>query len=81
MKYCQELIHEFEPTLNPAGVEAYMREYFHTLDHLPREQFEIDAHDCAELERQMPGFLHQQVFGSHLSEDYEEWEKKLGRRV
>ncbi len=53
----QKLLHELAPDMNPAGVEAMMRQRHHTLNHLPREVFVVEAKLAAEMERQSPGSL------------------------
>ena len=56
-QYYQEFIHELDPTVNPAGVEASMRLQYATLDHLSRDTFlkEINIAKMAEVDKQ--GFL------------------------
>jgi hypothetical protein len=53
----QTTIHELDPTVNPAGVEASMRLQFGTLDHLDREEFKREIEIAKTCEAEAPGYL------------------------
>lgn len=70
----QQTIHEIDPTINPAGVEASMRLQYGTLDHLPRETFVEEvalAHLC---EAEEPGYLRSVAESYGMAADFEKWE-------
>ena len=52
-----QTIWEIDPTLNPVGVEEWMRRLYTTLDALPHAKFVAEAELLRELETQRPGFL------------------------
>ena len=53
----QKLIHELDSTVNPVGVEAFMRVEHNTLDHLPRSAFVVETRMAKLLESEYPGSL------------------------
>ena len=52
-----EGIWEIDPTVNPVGVEEFMRAQYSTLNHLPLETFIEEVALAKEAERQQPGIL------------------------
>lgn len=73
----QKLIHDIDPTINPAGVEASMRLMYGTLDHLSHEIFRREtaiARSCKERE---PGYLRRTAISYGMTADYNRWQEKL----
>ena len=53
----QRLIHEIDPTVDPAAVEAQMRLQYGTLDHLPRSTFVSETRIAKQCEAAQPGYF------------------------
>ena len=70
----QNLIHQIDPTVNPAGVEACMRLEYGTLDHLPRETFVDEIQTSMEAEAEQPGFLRSVAESYGIIDNYDNWE-------
>lgn len=75
--FYQELIHEIDPKVNPAGVEASMRLQFGTLDHLPREEFEREISVARMCEDEAPGYMRDVAASYGLGADFETWEREI----
>jgi len=75
MNFYQELIHEINPRLNPAGVESLMRLQYGTLSHLSREIFVAECALAAECEKEEPGILKSAAESFGMGREFEEWEK------
>ena len=73
----QDLIHEIDPTINPAGVEASMRLQYSTLDHLPRSVFAQEIGLALMCEADEPGYLRSVADSYGMLSDFEKWETKL----
>lgn len=73
----QDTIHELDPTINPAGVHAYMMLQFSTLDHLSREVFREEILIAHASETVEPGFLKLTATSYGMEEDFHHWEPKL----
>lgn len=73
----QNIIHDIDKTLNPAGVEANMRLMYGTLDHLNHQAFVEEVKIARECEQDEPGALRAAADVEGLSEDFEYWEKIL----
>ena len=71
----QKLIHEIEPSVNPAGVEASMRLIYGVLDHLSRETFAEEIQIAKKAEAQDPGFLRQVAESYGMEKDFLSWEE------
>lgn len=78
MNCYQKIIHEIDPALNPAGVEASMRLTHGTLDHLSRAQFEDETKVASACERREPGFLERAASSFGMAEAYKRWQQRLG---
>ena len=74
----QKLIHDIDPTVNPAGVEASMRLQFGTLDHLDRQTFREEIILAKECEREQPGYLRRTAASYGMEADYNKWEESAG---
>ena len=75
--YCQNLIHQLEPTINPAGVEASMRLQFGTLDHLSKADFIAEIEIARVCQEQDPDYLHDVAQSFGLSADFDRWAEQL----
>ena len=75
--YYQDLIHELDPTINPAGVEASMRDNHSTLDHMRREAFRQDTHMARAMEELYPGYLENLANCHAMQNNYQRWEQTL----
>ena len=53
----QRMIHEIDPTVNAAGVEASMRLQYGTLGHLDDRTFREEIQIAKDCEREEPGYL------------------------
>ena len=73
----QNVIHDIDKTVNPAGVEANMRLIYGTLDHLPHQAFVEEVEIAKQCERDDPGHLKATADVEGLAEDFEYWEEKL----
>ena len=78
--YYQELIHELDPGVNPAGVEAWMRLRHGTLDHLSREEFKDEIRAARHCETEEPGHLWETAASESMLSDLFRWEEKLEGR-
>lgn len=73
----QDTIHELDPTVNPAGVEASMRLQFGTLDHLDRDEFRREIEVAKACESESPGYLRAVAESYGLAEDFERWSARV----
>ena len=73
----QRIIHDIDPTVNPAGVEAFMRLEYHTLDHLPRSKFADEIELAKAMFLQNPEKLRQAAESYSMGQDYDRWELQL----
>ena len=70
----QKFIHDIDPTVNPAGVEASMRLQYGTLDHLDRHTFVEEIILAKQCEKEQPGYLRRTAASYGLTDDYNKWE-------
>ena len=77
MSFYQQSIHDIDPSLNPAGVEASMRLQYGTLDHLVHETFIEEVQIAKDCETADPGYLKGAAESYGMAEDYQEWENKM----
>ena len=75
--YYQDLIHQLDPKINPAGVEASMRLQFGTLDHRSREDFVAEIQIARECQEQDPDYLHGLAQSFGLAADFDRWAAQL----
>lgn len=73
----QDTIHQIDPTINPAGVEASMRLQFGTLDHLAFEEFEWEVEVARQCEAEAPGYLAAIAESYGLGDDFRRWQKEI----
>ena len=78
MSYAQEVIHEMDQKINPAGVEGSMRLHYGTLNHLDRLDFQLEIEVARACEKERPSFLRNCAKSWGFEKDFEEWEKRLG---
>jgi hypothetical protein len=71
----QATIHDLDPTVNPAGVEASMRLQFGTLDHLSRDDFRREIGIAKACEAEEPGYLEAVAESYGMAADYARWER------
>ena len=76
-KHYQKLIHELDPTINPAGVEASMRIQYSTLDHLSREAFADEIKIARYSEAVEHGYLRLVADDYGMTKEYEAWEQTI----
>ena len=72
--FYQRLIHEIDPAINPAGVEASMRLQYSTLNHLPHEEFVRETKLADAMEREEPGCLCRIAKSYGMGDEFAEWE-------
>ena len=75
MSFYQTLIREVDPSVNPAGVEASMRLQYGTLNHLPRETFELEIRVAKACEAEQPGFLRGVAQSFGMLDDFHRWDR------
>ena len=76
IRFPQRLIHELNPRVNPAFVEAYMRLEHNTLSHLPRATFDTEAAKAQqEQELWAQGLIESTCASYGLLADYQAWEQ------
>ena len=73
----QQMIHEIDPTVNPAGVECLMRLEYHTLDHLPRSKFAEEIELAKTIHLEDPEELRRAAESHNMGNDYDSWEPRL----
>ena len=73
----QESIHDLDNTVNPAGVEAFMRVEYGPLDYLPLSSLEDGAKSAKSAEAKQPGLLEMIAESKGLADDYADWQKEM----
>lgn len=73
MSYYQDLIHELDATVNPAGVEASMRMQFGTLSHLDKAEFRREIKIAKQCEAAEPGYLKGVAESFGMAGDFAQW--------
>ena len=79
--YYQDLVHQLDPAINPAGVEASMRLQYGTLDHLTRQTFAAEIKLARHCQEQDPDFLRSLAASYDLAADFCHWAQRLGPPV
>lgn len=69
----QQMIHDMDPSVNPAGVEAAMRLQYGTLDHLDRQTFAEEIELAKACEAEQPGFLAGVANSYGMGSDFSKW--------
>ena len=72
MSYVQEVFHEMDQKINPAGVEGSMRLHYSTLNHLDRVDFQIKIKVARVCEKESPEFLRSCAGSLGLDKDFVE---------
>ena len=73
----QSIIHELDPHINPAGVEASMRLQYGVLDHLSRETFREEIQIARASEAESPGFMKSAAESYGMAPDFDHWQNIL----
>ena len=73
----QKAIHDIDPTVNPAGVEAHMRLQYFTLDHLDASAFRTETALAKLTEHRHPGYLREAAESHAMTHDYNHWQPLL----
>ena len=79
MSLYQKSIHDIDPSINPAGVEASMRLQYSTLDHLTHETFVEEAKIAKACEAANPGYLKGAAESYGMADEYQQWEDIMGQ--
>ena len=85
MSPVQHLIHSINPELNPAGVEAHIRQSrlilaaASSIDHLSHDELTSGAQEAAALEKEQPGYLANLTVSFGLQVDHNAWNAILFR--